>query len=306
MSGKERDNFKKRKQKEEDEEEEEEGEEENEQDVEKTQEGSSDSEEEDSDNGIVNVDFDYFDIREIDFQATKNLLRQLLDVDSVQFDLSTLADLIIKQNTLGSTIKTDGIDSDPFALLTVLNMNEHKSNPAIRDLADYFILKTAPNPEFNRKLRKLLAPSSTSNIGLIISERLINMPTEVVPPMYKMLSNEIEKAVAHKEPYEFDHFLVLSKSFTEEESKLDQEDSRPSKKRFQNAKEVYYFHPEDELFNKISLHHINYPFTKQVQESDSKRAFQDYGIYPQGQLILLNKESLPDVIKKMEQTFPPF
>lgn len=37
-----------------------------------------------------------------------------------------------------------------------------------------------------------------------------------------------------KEPFDVDYFIVLSRKFTEEESELDKEDSRPSKKR--NAK----------------------------------------------------------------------
>ncbi|ANB12633.1 Bcp1p [Sugiyamaella lignohabitans] len=152
-------------------------------------------EDDDEEEEIVNVDFDYFDIKEIDFHATKNLLRQLLDADAVEFDLSALADLIITQSSLGSTIKTDGVDSDPFAILTVLNLNQHKDKPVIKALADYFIQKTANSAEFNRKLRQLFSTSSTSSVGLIIQERLINMPTEVVPPMYKMLADELEEAV---------------------------------------------------------------------------------------------------------------
>lgn len=75
---------------------------------------------------IVNVDFDYFDPGEIDFHAIKNLLRQLLDTDSTLFDLSSISDMIISQGAMGSTVKTDGKESDPFALLTVLNMKENK------------------------------------------------------------------------------------------------------------------------------------------------------------------------------------
>ena len=56
------------------------------------------------------------------------------------------------------------------------------------------------------------------------------MPVEVVPPMYSMLLEEIEWAVQEKEPYTFSHYLIFSKTYTETESKLDQEDSRPNKK----------------------------------------------------------------------------
>jgi len=36
-----------------------------------------------------------------------------------------LTELILSQPTVGTTIKTDGIESDPYALLTVLNMHLH-------------------------------------------------------------------------------------------------------------------------------------------------------------------------------------
>lgn len=86
----------------------------------------SDSENDGDDEQLVNVDFDYFDPKEIDFHAFKNLLRQLFDVDNINFDLSFLADKIIEQANVGSTVKTDGPDSDPFAMLTILNIDEMK------------------------------------------------------------------------------------------------------------------------------------------------------------------------------------
>ena len=78
---------------------------------------------------MVNVDFEWFDPSpEVDFHGLKTLLRQLLDVDAQLFDLSALADLILSQPLLGSTVKVDGKESDPFAFLTVINMETHKVN----------------------------------------------------------------------------------------------------------------------------------------------------------------------------------
>lgn len=62
----------------------------------------------------------------MDFHGLKNLLRQLFDNDAQEFNLSELADLILSQPLLGSTVKVDGNESDPYAFLTVLNMQEHK------------------------------------------------------------------------------------------------------------------------------------------------------------------------------------
>ena len=56
----------------------------------------------------------------------KSLCRQLFDTDAQLFDLSALVDLILSQPLLGSTVKVDGKESDPFAFLTVLNLHEHR------------------------------------------------------------------------------------------------------------------------------------------------------------------------------------
>lgn len=76
---------------------------------------------------IVDVDFEWFDPQpETDFHGLKTLLRQLLDIDAELFDLSGLADLILSQPLLGSTVKVDGKESDPFAFLSVINFETHK------------------------------------------------------------------------------------------------------------------------------------------------------------------------------------
>jgi protein BCP1 len=53
-------------------------------------------------------------------------LRQLLDTDAELFDVSALADLILSQPTLGSTVKVEGMETDPYAFLSVINLQVHK------------------------------------------------------------------------------------------------------------------------------------------------------------------------------------
>ena len=75
----------------------------------------------------LKVEFEWFDPQpENDFQGIKTLLRQLLDADAPSFDLSALTDLVLAQPLLGSTVKVDGNETDPWAFLTVLNLQEHK------------------------------------------------------------------------------------------------------------------------------------------------------------------------------------
>ena len=76
---------------------------------------------------MLDVEFEWFDPQpEYDFHGLKALLRQLFDVDAQLFDLSALTDLILGQPLLGSTVKVEGNETDPYAFLTVLNLHEHR------------------------------------------------------------------------------------------------------------------------------------------------------------------------------------
>ncbi|KAI7164028.1 hypothetical protein KC324_g12845 [Hortaea werneckii] len=261
------------------------------------------SEEEEDDASIINIDFEWFDPRpEIDFHGLKMLLRQLFDVDNDLFDLSELTDMILAQPLLGSTVKCEGEESDPYAFLTVLNMHHHRDKPVMKQLTDYLISKASTQPTTQQQLRDLLSPTSQAQVGLILTERFINMPSEIVPPMYNMIRSEIAAAVADNEPYNFTHYLLISKTYTEVASKLDAEDDRPQKKKKAAAggePETFYFHPEDEALHRYAMGVCHYDYEKVSDEgaSDAKRTFQELGVKPQGHLILIEGGKFEEAVK---------
>ncbi|GIJ99785.1 mss4p nuclear export [Aspergillus viridinutans] len=265
--------------------------------------------ESDEEMDMVNVDFEWFDPQPaVDFHGLKNLLRQLFDADSQIFDLSALTDLILAQPLLGSTVKVDGNESDPYAFLTVLNLQEHKDKPVIKDLTSYLQRKASSNPSL-APLSELLSQSPIPPIGLILTERLINMPAEVVPPMYSMLLEEIAWAIEDKEPYNFSHYLIVSKTYEEVESKLDMEESRPQKKKKKSGSNVerFFFHPEDEVLERHAICSGSIEYTHKHDEglSDSKRAFQDLGIKTSGSLILIDGPKLEAAVKDVTDYLKP-
>jgi protein BCP1 len=250
---------------------------------------------------MIDVDFEWFSPSEsVDFHGLKNLLKQLFDVDNQLFDLSELTNLILEQPALGSTVKTEGEESDPFAFLTVLNMHEHREKNVIKQLTSYLIAKATADPALS-SLKTLLAPESKAQVGLVLSERFINMPHQIVPPLYTMLQDELAEAVKQKEPYEFTHYLFISKCYTEVASKLDVEDNPPSKKsKAANSKaEIFYFHPEDEMWQRHAAAHAGFDYNLVGADgaSDAKRAFQELGIRPQGNAILIEASKFGEAVK---------
>ena len=191
-------------------------------------------------------------------------------------------------------------------MLLVSHTDSLKDKPVIKDLTSYLRSKASSEPSLSA-LKDLLSQDPIPPVGLILTERLINMPAEVVPPMYNMLMEEMAWALEDKEPYNFTHYLIVSKTYEEVESKLDMEESRPQKKKKKSAgnTERFYFHPEDEVLERHALCSGAIEYTHEHDEghSDSKRAFQELGIKTSANLILMEAAKFEPAVKNMLEYF---
>ncbi|KAJ3300434.1 Mss4p nuclear export [Borealophlyctis nickersoniae] len=275
---------------------------------ERSEDSDGESGEEDLEQQTVDVDFEFFDPKPIDFHGTKSLLRQTFSNDAELVHLSELADLVIAQPNVGTTVKVDGT-TDPYALLTVINLNAGKDKECVKAIRSYLLDKSKKSATIQSRLTSLLN-SDTSSVGLIINERLLNMPPQVVPPMFKMLSEEIEWAVEDGEPFKFDYYLFISKVYKEIESQLDEEEEGASSSKQKKKKKkaagnedstVFYFQPEDEIVQQHAELTFDYKFTKEAQASDSRRAFHDFGIDPLRRVFLVHASKMTTLLKEFEE-----
>lgn len=68
----------------------------------------------------------------------------------------------------------------------------------MKALREYVLSRASANPELHETLQTLLGVEGlrgTDHVGFVFSERVINIPVQVVPPMYKMLVDEIKWAI---------------------------------------------------------------------------------------------------------------
>ncbi|KAG6856604.1 hypothetical protein H0H87_002696 [Tephrocybe sp. NHM501043] len=271
-----------------------------------------------SDVSLIDVDFDFYDPNpKVDYQALKRLLSQLLQRDADLFHVHELSELILGQPTVGTTIKTDGIESDPYAFLTVLNMHVHHEHPSIKAIANYALEKSSADSSFHSMLQALFSQNQ-SHVGFVFCERLINMPVQVIPPMYNMLTKEMQWAIDDNEPYTFSHYLFISRTYhltQEEESMLlntAPQSKGPTAKKSKKVNTtqpvpetapdgIYPYHPEDELIKQVSIHSVDYHFTTAAEprEKDS------FGLDTRGRIMLVPAERFPELIAKMSEVYAP-
>ncbi|XP_033116594.1 protein BCCIP homolog, partial [Anneissia japonica] len=84
------------------------------------------------------------------------------------------------------------------------------------------------------------------SVGFLISERFINLPPQLALPLHKSLQKDLGSA-SHKSPkFNFDYYLMISKTFKNPESSTSKKSSKQGKEStneialFSNAEEEYF------------------------------------------------------------------
>ena len=97
-----------------------------------------------------------------------------------------------------------------FGLGTVIRLTRGQEQNSI---AEQIISHLLVNTARSEKAAAFRAFFSTpgNDVGFLISERIINMPPQISVPLYETLANEIRKARAKNLPFNFTHYVMISR-----------------------------------------------------------------------------------------------
>uniref|UniRef100_A0A0D6R6Y3 Protein BCCIP homolog n=1 Tax=Araucaria cunninghamii TaxID=56994 RepID=A0A0D6R6Y3_ARACU len=241
---------------------------------------SDDSERDDSEkasqNGdkqdVIVADFEFYDPKQDDFHGVKNLLKTYCD--GTNCDLSAFVDIILAQTTVGTVIKTD--EDSLFGVITVLNFARYKDQQCIMELRKFLLDKCLGNDD--RIGLKAFLEEHPQDVGLLICERVVNLPFELIPPLYDALFDEVSWAIedeptqALRDSFQFKHYLLLTKVYQttqtlKTECKVVKKGKKKRKKEsLQNVddgkednNQTLYIKPEDEIFHQLSSWSFTFP-----------------------------------------------
>ncbi|KAG2708390.1 hypothetical protein I3843_05G172700 [Carya illinoinensis] len=166
--------------------------------------------------GVVQADFAFFDPKANDFHGVKTLLQTYLD--DKQWDLSGFVDLVLGQTTVGTVVKIeDDEDEGVFSLVTALNMQRYKDHKCILELKE-FLLKACQEKDVQDNLISLLGEQA-QYVGLLVSQRVVNLPPQLLPPLYDALFDEVSWATEDepteelKNSFRFKFYILVSKIY---------------------------------------------------------------------------------------------
>ncbi|XP_041830124.1 protein BCCIP homolog [Melanotaenia boesemani] len=272
----------------------------------KNSEEEDDSEEEDSEEEIneeVMVDFEAHNISGNDFNGIKKLLQQLFLKAHV--NTSEMTDIIIQQNHVGSVIKQaevpeDSDDDDPdevFGFITMLNLTERKGLQCVEEVKELILdqcQKNAPHSA-TEQLEQIFSDTSKP-VGLLLSERFINVPPQIALPLHKQLQEEMDEAQRTNKPSGRCHFcLMISKTCKEATKNIPARGGVP--------KEEYIFvNAEEEFFYEQAILKFHYSVQEEADSCLSGRwSFDDVPMKPFRTVMLIPTDKMPAIMDKLKE-----
>ncbi|NXM25900.1 BCCIP protein, partial [Oxyruncus cristatus] len=255
----------------------------------------------------VNIEFEAHSISDNDYNGIKKLLQQLFLKAPV--NTAELTDILIQQNHIGSIIKQaevqedssddDEDDDEVFGFISCLNLTERKGTQCAEQIKELVLSRCEKSCDQRvvEHLSKILS-DSTKPVGLILSERFINVPPQIALPMHQQLQKELAEAQRTNKPCgKCYYYLLISKTFTE----ATKSNSKRREGRNQQKEELMFANAEEEFFHEKALLKFNYSVQ---EESDTclggRWSFDDVPMKPLRTVMVVPADGINAIMEKLK------
>ncbi|KAG0460518.1 hypothetical protein HPP92_020815 [Vanilla planifolia] len=253
---------------------------------------------------IVQVDFAFFDPKPADFHGVKLLLQSYLD--DKPWDLSGFVDLILGQPTVGTIVKLDardedcgqdgddGDNEDIYGVITVLNLGRYSDHQCIVELRE-FLLSVCGDENMKMKL-KVLLEQDPSRVGLLVSQRFVNCPNELVPPLYDALFDEVSWATEDepteklRNSFHLKFYLLVTRIYELKHAK-----QCNAKTKLDCDEPIIYLKAEDEIFHEMSLFSFTFPLHASQFVPHELKNYRSMGL-----IMIINVDAVPKFREKLK------
>ncbi|NWI14929.1 BCCIP protein, partial [Crypturellus soui] len=257
----------------------------------------------------VNVEFEAHSISDNDHNGIKKLLQQLFLKAPV--NLTELTDILIQQNHIGSTIKqaevqedSGGDDDDDdidevFGFISLINLTERKGTPCAEQIKELILSRCEMNCEQRvvEQLDKILNDNAKA-VGLLLSERFINVPPQIALPMHQQLQKELTDAQKKNKPCGKCHYYILiSKTFTEATKSNSKKKGGGNKQK----EELMFANAEEEFFYEKALLKFSYSVQEECDTRLGGRwSFDDVPMKPLRTVMIIPADGIHAIMDKLK------
>ncbi|MPC10052.1 Protein BCCIP [Portunus trituberculatus] len=148
---------------------------------------------------------------------------------------------------------------------------------------------SSSGPDSTTALLRDILGNESKHVGLLVSERLVNLPPQFAIPVFDCLRKEINEAKKKKMPYDFAYLLLICKVY-----KLEK------KKKKKTVETELWGNPEEEVIAEECK--ASFEYNVKGQASISGEWDEDDPEYtPYRRVLVLEAARLPEIIAKVKQ-----
>ena len=224
------------------------------------------------DDEIENVEFNFSNILENDYYSLKSLLQPNFMFENI--NVGQLADLLIAQHEdVGTTIRADDQIFGLFSYVPLSsNLAKKGHSSFIDEFYNFLKLKCKNADEANKNKILEIIGDKNVNLGLIISERIVNLPEETIPPALGLATKEINECREVEEKdydkrFDFDYLILISK-FVKIIGESNKNNKKAKKDEKLNGNNEAYYKFETPLFFKKTVASIEYKIPYKEKNMD--------------------------------------
>ncbi|XP_022289211.2 protein BCCIP homolog [Crassostrea virginica] len=207
-------------------------------------------------NEEIQVDFEARVPEGSDFHGIRTLLQQLFLKANI--NLSEMTDIIISQGKVGSVVKQSYVpeededdeemaEDDPvLAVTSVINVTDKKDMECVKQVRSLLVSqcqKCGGDGRFSKVLN-----DGDHHVGLLVSERYINIPPQISVPMFESLLKEVEKCKSKKMKYDFAYYILICKTY---------------RQKGQKDSPLFYTNAEEEFLKEVS--EVSFQYSVQAE-----------------------------------------
>ena len=268
------------------------------------------------------------------FLMIKNLLLPNFLTENIS--LNGLTDLVIcMREDIGTTLKVENDEENKiFGVFTLIPFPFYKDNPVVVQIMN-MLMNKIENLNCNKNNKSdIMNIIKNKKIGMLINERFVNLPEELIAPALNFVINEMDECIEiandknnknisnkEKNKYNLDYIIVYSRYVKKEnKDKKDKEnedkqmqidddnyinvvikENKNKKPKMENSEEIVFYKYEIENFMKKADYSFDYKLTGGIYDSSCIYINQNHNEIQYMKIIFIKFQKFYEVIRDLNK-----
>ncbi|KAG2379537.1 hypothetical protein C9374_006654 [Naegleria lovaniensis] len=181
---------------------------------------------------------------------------------------------------------------DMYGLVSLLDYKLLKKKQCMKQIKAFVLQKCADKDKY----AKLCEVFDNSKLGIIVNERVINLPYEVGGMLHENLFEELEREQKENNFTKFQYYLILTKVFHMKS---------PLAGQVKKVKdEALFYKPEEQFYYERAFVSFTYPIKSDYTEDSSTVTLTD-DTFQQGLCMIIESSKMRKILKKIKDELIP-